>query len=76
MSQLSVCVFAIIDSEDEDDLLRLVDRIEYSEFADAISPGIGGVTFESLDIVTPERFDLELRVSENVQLLSEESGVP
>jgi len=70
-----VGVLPVIDSKNKDDPIFRVDDVENPEFADSVSPCIGRISFELLDIVTPGRLFFNLGVDISIKLPSQKVGI-
>ncbi len=63
MNFLSVYILSMINSKDVTNFFFLIQSIEYSEFSNAVSPGVRGVPFQFFDISPEKRFQLDLWVN-------------
>ena len=72
---LSIRILTIIYGQDVDDMVFLINNIEEPEFADTVSPSIGIVPLEFLDVISPKGLLLDLGVNKRIEFLSQETSV-
>jgi hypothetical protein len=60
---LSVCILPMINSKNVYDFFLLIQSVEYSEFSNAVSPGVRDVLSQFFDVFSEKWFQLDLGVN-------------